>query len=502
MSRRIVETDVGPVLLAPHEELVEARHSPVLLPASREDPLGVLCRMGGVDHAADLGRAGPLVGATANPENANSPELRRYEARFGRDAFHAADFLSDLLPGLEQGTVLYFAAYQARAADPRSLATIGKIPNHVRSPDDPLARRLTAKYGRRWPWFGGMDTTVQFLSAACRVLQARPEMHAETLVFPGDAPQAGHPVRWDDQHRTLGDALVDALKWLTVELDAAPRSGLVWVGLNRNDSFQYWVDSPHGFCHRDGRPPTPPLAPLGLQAMVYDALMAVAALADDGLDRLDAADAHRRAERVRASVIDAFMVRDDRGTFLAAGLDNGDAAPRPVASRIADMGFALDSSVLDPSHGGRTKECELVRDTLVDQLTRPELASQFGIVGRARDEVTFAPFDYHAQAWAFASYKAARGLRRSGRPDIALRVERGILRQTDDGLLPENVSAGIDADDDRLQYCQRLVVKRRPAPGGAMTTTVTERPPAPYAAWTAAAVVAIQKGSAAPHGPD
>jgi hypothetical protein len=114
------------------------------------------------------------------------------------------------------------------------------------------------------------------------------------------------------------------------------------------------------------------------------------------------------------------------------------------------------------------------------------MLSPFGVAGRARDEVRFEPFDYHSQVWAFAVHRTARGLARHGYPDLARELDRRVLEQTRDGLFPENVGACPD-----LRYCPHILTVARPGPDGRPTVTVKERPPAPYAAWTVAAVLAM-----------
>ncbi|TMK38528.1 MAG: hypothetical protein E6G66_18430 [Actinobacteria bacterium] len=150
--------------------------SVLALPRVPEPPLSILLRMTGAQTNDELGSNGPVVASAANIENAGNPEVRRYEAKFGRDAFFTAEFLAGIFPRLEEGTVRYFAAYQSADTDERKQSSPGKIPNHIRDPDDPLARKLTLETGRAWPWFGGTDTTVQFLTAACRVLERAPEI--------------------------------------------------------------------------------------------------------------------------------------------------------------------------------------------------------------------------------------------------------------------------------------------------------------------------------------
>ena len=143
------------------------------------------------------------------------------------------------------------------------------------------------------------------------------------------------------------------------------------------------------------------------------------------------------------------------------------------------MGMALDSAALDGQ--------DIIIRSIAGHLFSPEMLSPMGVTGRARDEVRFEPFDYHSQVWAFAVHRTARGLARHGYPDLARELDGRVLKQTRDGLFPENVGACPD-----LRYCPHLLTVARPAPDGRPSVTVKERPPAPYAAWTVAAILAIR----------
>jgi glycogen debranching enzyme len=453
IGRYTVTTPLGPVRLASDERLVGIEPCRLVLPSKRADPLSVLLRMAAVNRSEELGDRGPLIASLANPENAANPELRRYEAVFGRDALYSAAFLADLYPQLEAGTIRFLAGFQASKNDPLALAAPGKIPNHIRDPDDPLARKLTAETGRRWPWFGGTDTTVLFLSAACRVVDR-------------DAGALDWPITGG---RRLRDAMAAAGRWLLGEL----RQDVLWVYLNRKDSYTVWTDSPNAFHHADGTLASPPVAPVQLQAEVYDALC--------GLVRhatalgLPSARMDECARRIRACLRTAFIVDHRRGAFLAAALSS---RGEPLAVRTVGMGMALDSAAFE--------DHDIIR-SVAGHLFSPELLSPFGLAGRARDEVRFEPFDYHSQVWAFAVHRTARGLARHGYPDLARDLDLRVLEQTRDGLFPENVGACPD-----LCYCPHILTVARPAPDGRPTVTVKERPPAPYAAWTVAAVLAIR----------
>jgi glycogen debranching enzyme len=471
--------------MASDEELVDIKLSPLALPSTRISPLEVLQRLAGVDSPEDLGKNGPLLASAANPENMDNPAARRYEAVFGRDALYAAEFLSEEYPQLEDATVLYLAAFQASRTDPSRQAEPGKIPNHIRSPDDPIAQALTQETGRGWPWYGATDTTVQFLSAVCRLLIRHPETANEPVTYPPDLPYGR--LLAADQPPLLKDVTRAATSWLLRTLSTGPIPHLVWVGMNDRDSFTVWTDSPNAFSSPGGRLPQPPVAPLQLQTQAYDALCGLAERADSLPElRMNPEELLTEAHHVRRATLDGFVLEGKHGPQVAAAAEIRNGRLTPVASRTVSMGFALASSLLDSA------ACGDLRESLVRQLFSAEMSSPFGIVGRARDEVRFEPFDYHSQVWAFAVHQVARGLSRAGYPLLARELDARVIRQTRDGLLPENVGASSDPE---LTYCPHLLRVARLAADGHPTMTIKERPPAPYAAWTVAAVVAIDNGA-------
>jgi glycogen debranching enzyme len=482
IRRQTVSTSLGPVSVASDEKLVDIELSPLAFPAVRVSPLEVLQRLANVSSPDELGENGPLLASVANPENADNPAARRYEAVFGRDALYAAEFLYDEYPQLEEATVLYLAAFQATDTDPSRQAEPGKIPNHIRFPDDPVAQAMTRETGRGWPWYGATDTTVQFLSALCRLLTRHPEAAINPVRRPGSPANAHLPVA--EQPRPLLKHVTRAAAgWLLRALRTGPVPHLVWVGMNDRDSFTIWTDSPNAFSSPEGRLARPPVAPLQLQAQAYDALCSLAQCAASVPElRLDPDELLAEAQQLRRAVLDSLVIESKHGLQVAAAAESRNGRLVPLASRTVSVGFALVSGLLDGPALGE------LREALVRQLFSSEMSSAFGIVGRARDEVRFEPFDYHSQVWGFAVHQVARGLERSGYPLLARELNARVMRQTRDGLLPENVGAGAEPE---LAYCPHLLRVTRLAPDGRPTVTTKERPPAPYAAWTAAAVRAI-----------
>jgi len=117
--------------------------------------------------------------------------------------------------------------------------------------------------------------------------------------------------------------------------------------------------------------------------------------------------------------------------------------------------MALDSELLADA------DATGLRESLLAHLGSLATTAPFGLVGRARDELRFTPFDYHSQVWAFATYRTALGLRRHGHAARASELSAAIMRQTRDGLLPENVGSSTESE---LRYCPHVLTVRRPAP--------------------------------------
>ncbi len=483
IGRQLVPTPLGPISLASDEALVDVELSLLSMPSDRIPPLEVLQRLARVSDPDRLGDNGPVLASAANPENYNNPAARRYEAIFGRDALYAAEFLSEEFPNLEDATVCYLAGFQATIDDPVRKAEPGKIPNHIRLPDDPIAQAMTRETGRGWPWYGATDTTVQFLSAMCRLFTRHPATISEPVRTMQNQADLGLPRAMNREPLYLSDVAKRATGWLRHALYIGPVPHLLWVGMNDRDSFTVWTDSPNAFSSPTGRLPSPPVAPIQLQAQVYETLLSLARCSATLPElRIDPDMLLTEAYDVRQTVLDRLVIESEYGLRIAAAGEIVNGKLSPLASRVVSSGFILTSGLLD---GAVHRD---VREALVRQLFSPEMSSAFGIVGRARDEVRFEPFDYHSQVWAFAVHQVARGLLRVGYPMLARELDARVMRQTRDGLLPENVGASTDPE---LSYCPHLLRVARLGPNGRPTVTTKERPPVPYAAWTAAAVAAI-----------
>src|SRR5262249_33127302 len=135
------------------------------------DPLEELCKLAGVERPEEIGRNGPVIAARATEANAGQDALRLFEVVFGRDALTAALFVGDLFPLLREATVLHLARLQGKEYDDRSEEEPGRIAHEMRDPDP------DAVWG--FPYYGSVDATPLFISAAVSAIELRPTFEPE-----------------------------------------------------------------------------------------------------------------------------------------------------------------------------------------------------------------------------------------------------------------------------------------------------------------------------------
>src|SRR5439155_20701953 len=159
------------IKLLPGERLERVQELEIVDPPSTPDPLDELCKLARVDRPEEVGRNGPLIAARPTDANACEAALRLFEIVYGRDSLMAALFVGDLFPLLREATVLYLAHSQGTRYDARHEEEPGRIAHMIRNPN------LDAKLG--YPYYGTVDATPHFISAAMNAIQARPTFEAE-----------------------------------------------------------------------------------------------------------------------------------------------------------------------------------------------------------------------------------------------------------------------------------------------------------------------------------
>jgi glycogen debranching enzyme len=443
-------------------------------PARRSSALRELLTLARVPTAAQLGASGPVVASRVTDENLDvSPELRMFETVFARDALRVALFLADAYPRLVRATVLALAAAQGVGFHPGREEEPGRIPHELRSPDDPIAQRITRVLGWGWPYYGSVDATPLFVQATVACWREDPAVL--------EAQVRGR----DGRLRPLGACLDDALAWLGRRLDASPL-GLLEYRPSRPGSIenQVWRDSWDAYVHADGNLANHDggVAALEAQALSYDALAGAVEVRRAQGRRADADELERRALVLRDAVHRLFWVDGDGDGFFALGVDRDPrGTPRPLAVRTSDMGHLLSSGLLD----GDEPELVARREQLVRVLFGDELLCAAGLRSIASTAIRFHPGGYHlGSSWLWDTCLVANGLDRHGYHGLADELRGRCLAVVERfRKFPEFARGG---EHEQPQLNSRLVdiysaVDQR--------LNRFEQPPQEVQAWTVAAVL-------------
>jgi glycogen debranching enzyme len=424
------------VKLLPGERLERVQELGIVDPTAMPEPLDELCKLARVERPEEVGRNGPLIAARTTDGNADQAALRLFEIVYGRDSLVAALFVADLFPLLRETTVLYLARYQGKGYDTRSEEEPGRIAHMIRKPSP------EEKLG--YPYYGSVDATPHFISAATHAIQARPGFESE-----------------------IGDALDGAVAWLLRRLASDELGLLSYQRVNPHGiANQVWKDSWDSMSHADGTVANhaAPVASLEAQALAYDALVEVGEL--------------HAADRLAQAVEKHFWL----GDFYAIGVDRDPAtgAPRPVATRASNMGWLLRSRLLDGREDRQRR--------IVELLFSDELLAESGVRTLSKREVRFRPRSYHnGTVWPHDNYLISLGLEQRGFVDEAQELRHrlaSLCRAT--RRLPEFVAGGDSGD---ALFTKRIV--------DVYDTTNDrqnriEQPPQEIVCWTVTAMVAIE----------
>lgn len=444
--------------LLPGERLESVRELDLRDPETMPDALDELCKLTGVDRPEEIGLNGPAIGARVTEQNSGEAALRLFEVVFGRDSLTVALVVGDLFPRLLEATVLYLAGIQGREFDALREEEPGRIAHEVRDVE------TNGVWG--FPYYGAVDATPLFIRAAVRAIERRPEF----VVM----PVPGRDAR-------VGDSLHAAVGWLVRRLAEDELGLLSHRRVNPHGlENQVWKDSWDSMSHADGAicNHDAPVASIEAQALAHDALVEAAPQSADPAVLLAAAD------RLERAVEKHLWIDDPEGGFYAIGVDRdaNSHAPRPLQVRASNMGWLLDSRLLDgPEHAER-------RRRIVQLLLSDEFLAEGGIRTLSAREQRFRPRAYHnGNVWAHDNYVISLGLARHGFRDEALELQRRVVascRATH--RFPEFVAGGkpgteliakriVDVYDDRNERVNRI-----------------EQPPQEIQGWTVGAMVAIE----------
>jgi glycogen debranching enzyme len=321
---------------------------------------------------------------------------------FGRDALITGLQTLWLDPAIARGVLRHLGAHQAVIEDPAADAEPGKILHEVRYGE--MAALGEVPFRR---YYGSVDSTPLFVMLAGAYLERTGDTGTVRALWPNVRAALGWLETSGDRH---GDGFVD--------YGRRTAQGLANQG---------WKDSYDAVFHADGELANGPVALVEVQAYLYGALRAAAAIAE----RLDPGDAEagtlrRRAEELRGRFDEAFF-DDDLGTYVLAL----DGERRPCRVRSSNAGHALFTGIALPERAER-----VVRD-----LMQPSFFSGWGLRTLATTETRYNPMSYHnGSVWPHDNAIIAAGMARYGYRREAAAVFRGLFEAStyiDQRRLPE-----------------------------------------------------------------
>jgi glycogen debranching enzyme len=330
---------------------------------------------------------------------------------FGRDSILTSYMALIVDPSLAKGVLRTLARLQGSIEDTETEEQPGRILHEVRFHDRPS---WSLSEGTRY--YGTVDATPLFVMLL------------------------GELRRWGLEREVVDELLPHAdraLDWITNYGDADGDGYVEYKRLTpRGLENQGWKDSWDGIRFADGRFPEAPIALAEVQGYVYAAYLARAFFFKEAGDLAKWDEWRARAAALRTAFNRDFWIEDDRGGYIALGLD---ADKKPIDSVTSNMGHCLWTGILDPDHAA----------AVADRLVAPELFSGWGIRTLASDMAAYNPVSYHrGSVWPHDTALAVAGLVRYGHIEQAHRVIEGLLGVSDanEGRLPE-LLAGVSRDE-------------------------------------------------------
>lgn len=323
-----------------------------------------------------------------------------YLTLFGRDSLWAARLMLPFGPELALSTLRVLARRQGVSFDATTAEAPGRILHELRSVDvEMTAVQLPARY------FGSIDATPLWMC---------------TLV---DAWRWGASA---EQVRNLIPALDAASRWLVSGADA-DGDGLCEYEAEseRGLSNQGWKDSADSINWQHGPLARAPIALSEVQGYAYEAAQGAADLLDH-VNHLDPSSDHgvlatelrAFATRLRIAFHASFWLTDERGPYIAIGLDGSKQA---ITGLSSNPGHVIGTGLLDHDQE------RLVADRMVH-----DLSCAGGLRTLAPTSARFNPLSYHnGSVWPHDTAICARGMVLSGFVDEAATLLGGVLRAVD-----------------------------------------------------------------------
>jgi glycogen debranching enzyme len=307
---------------------------------------------------------------------------------FGRDALITAMETLWFDPSIARGVLGHLANNQATTEDPVADAEPGKILHEVRYGE--MAELGEVPFRR---YYGSVDSTPLFVMLAGRYLERTGDMAMIRSIWPN---------------------ILAALDWISTYGDR-DGDGFVEYGRRTAEGLvnQGWKDSYDSVFHADGTLARGPIALVEVQAYVYAAWEAGAAIARRLGHAELAMELDGRARKLRQE-FDATFFDAALGTYVLA-LD-GDK--RPCRVRASNAGHALFAGIAFPERAS----------SVVETLMANSSFSGWGVRTVAASEVRYNPMSYHnGSVWPHDNAMIAAGFARYGFRNEAARIFDGLF---------------------------------------------------------------------------
>jgi len=306
-----------------------------------------------------------------------------YSTVFGRDGIITAMMMLWADPHIAKGVLRYLAATQATDIDPAADAQPGKILHERRLGE--MAQLGEVPFKR---YYGTVDATPLFIMLAGQYFERTGDRETIEVIW----PNIEAALRWCDE---FGDRDGDGF----VEYHRETEKGLANQG---------WKDSHDSIFHTDGCGAEGPIALCEVQAYVFAAKQAAAALAY-ALQKPDLGDRLAKEADILRENFDVAFWCEDLGTYALAL----DGAKRPCRVRTSNAGHALFAGIAAPERARR------VTATLMS----PDSFSGWGIRTVARGEARYNPMSYHnGSIWPHDNAMISLGMARYGLKEEAAEI--------------------------------------------------------------------------------